>query len=79
MKKIDKFLFKHFELEEGQEDDIDSYVAEILYDDICNGNIDDVKKLMKKYAKYCIKQLDIEFEWDHDMEKWTGDCLPSEI
>ena len=55
MKKIDKFLFKHFDLEEGQEDNMNSYIAEILYDDICNGNIDDVKKLMKKYAKHYYK------------------------
>lgn len=79
MKKIDKFLFEHFDLGEGQEADMDSYIAELLYDDICNGDIDEIKKLLKKYAKYRIKQLDSAFEWDHDMEEWTGDYKPSEI
>lgn len=79
MKKIDKFLFNYFKLNEDQIDNIDIVVAELLYDDICNGNINRVKKLMKKYAKKCLLEADEGFGWDHDMDLWTGDYRPSEV
>lgn len=41
----------------------------------------DIIDAMKEYAEFyvgeCVKHIDENFEWDHDMEKWTAPAKPS--
>lgn len=47
------------------------------------GDYDEVANAMREYAEYyaakCLKEADRLFEWEHDMEYWEGDELPSSI
>lgn len=67
MKSARKFLIKYFEvsdeyLEEtdsGKYSACDTYIANSLYDDIANGDIDEILLIMKKFAKYKLKNRSI--------------------
>lgn len=52
-----EFLFDYFEIEPKRyKHDGDVCIAEMFYDDICNGNIDKLLNVMEEYAKYKIEQ-----------------------
>jgi len=38
-----------------------------------------IEEYAEYYAKKCLKVADGEFEWDHDIEEFTGDSQPSDI
>lgn len=46
-----EFLLDYFEIEVDDPRTIDVQIAECFYDDICNGDIDELLKVMEAYAK----------------------------